>query len=745
MNTERKITTVRFKKRRNSNKTATIRCTRCDSANLRKRIRAQYQHFVVEFLNSKIKKIINDRKLHKELKSKLKSKLNSKIDFSLKYVLDQRRQINCTNIIDYLKKDIVTTLTEEPTSFKYDSSKLHPGYETKYKNNLKNNTIVIKILEEMNEFQEVNDLLKLTNKEFYDKYFINKEYESCNEYAYKNFIEKIKSEQSGNKRNDNKKYIRNIGESARDFSNLENYININRRKIVNIELNENKPEDNYDDNELENKNCEIGNEEDNYDDSELENKNCEIENEEDNYNDNELDDENYELEDEEDYEEEDDKSKPEEIFDNSKNKTVEKNNKKCNETCTKKNENEDNLKENTNTIFNINNIKEDKDFKKFSSNLFISSIDSIKLEGNVNNSDIPNTFSSVKNNINNTNTINHEYVEKLLLNYIFLHDYIITLNGVNNLLFRMDVNFLNNGFYKKGINNNVNTLFNDNKTTTLFNNFKLPTLFNNNITPKLFDNIKMPTLFNDDKTHNLFSNNTLPNLFDNNLSFPSFLNNNNFYNSSIVENSIKYNDRKKYGNFSNINFNFRGIFKLNNNSNYRVVGIPGDGNCLITSILAYLNPEETSKNIELMKFKDESGDKNVFIATNKLLNTVYLFRVEMLEFINEKKKNNEIEFINNDNKNLNDLVDSLSKSNAFLNYDLLRFASWKFKINIYLCLENKKNNELVYFKFSDGKNFEYIDESEFNNGNGCKILLNYEIKNDGTTQLNNGHYELLIK
>ena len=62
-----------------------------------------------------------------------------------------------------------------------------------------------------------------------------------------------------------------------------------------------------------------------------------------------------------------------------------------------------------------------------------------------------------------------------------------------------------------------------------------------------------------------------------------------------------------------------------------------------------------------------------------------------------------------------------------------------------LTLVNKNNNKLVYFKFSEGKNFEYIDESKFDNGNGCKILLNYEIENDGITQINNGHYELLIK
>ena len=732
-NTKRKITTVRFKKRQKNNKFTTIRCTRCDSANLRKRIRAIYQHFVVEFLNTKIKKIIDNKMLYRTLKLKLKSKLTSKLDFSLKYVLDQRRQINCTNIIDYLKKDIVTTLTEEPTSFKYDSSKPHTGYETKYKNNLKNNTTVIKILEGMNEFQEVNDLLKLTNKEFYGKYFIDKEYESCNKYAYKNFIEKIKKEETRNKRNDNEKYIKNIEKIAKDFFKLENYTKKKRRGIVDIELNKNKSEENSDNNEL-------------YD------ENCEIENEEENSDGNELDDENYEEEDyeedddeEEDYEGEDDKSKSEEIFDKNKNKKEEKNNKKCNRTYTKKNEDEDSLKGNTNTIFNINSIKENKDIKKFSSNLFINSVDSIKVEGNVYNSDIPNTFSSVKNNINNTNTFNKEYLEKLLVNYFFLQDYFKILNCLNDLLIKTNVNFLNNGSYKKGINNNINTLFNNNIIPNLFGNNKIPTLFNDDKTHNLFNNSVLPNLFNNNITPNLFNSSTLHNLFNNNLLFPSFLNNNNLYNSSIVEDSINYNDIKKYGNFSNVNFNFRGTFKLNNDSKYRVVGIPGDGNCLITSILAYLNPEETSKNIELIKFKDNSEDKDIFVAKNKLITTVRRFKLEMLEFINEKRRNNEIELINNDNKNLNDLVDSLSKSNDFLNYDLLRFVSWKFNINIYLCLVNKNNNKLVYFKFSEGKNFEYIDESKFDNEKGCKILLNYEIKNDGITQINNGHYELLIK
>ena len=744
-NTKRKITTVRFKKRQKNNKFTTIRCTRCDSANLRKRIRAIYQHFVVEFLNRKIKEIIDNKMLYRTLKLKLKSKLTSKLDFSLKYVLDQRRQINCTNIIDYLKKDIVTTLTEEPTSFKYDSSKPHTGYETKYKNNLKNNTTVIKILEGMNEFQEVNDLLKLTNKEFYGKYFIDKEYESCNKYAYKNFIEKIKKEETRNKRNDNEKYIKNIEKIAKDFFKLENYTKKKRRGIVDIELNKKKSEDNYDDSELDDENCEIENEEENSDNNELYDENYELS------DNSELDDENYEEE-EEDYEEdddeeEDDKSKPEEIFDKNKNKTEEKNNKKCNKTCTKKNEDEDedNLKDNTNTIFNINSIKEGKDIKKFSSNLFINSVDSIKVEGNVYNSDIPNTFSSVKNNINNTNTFNKEYLEKLLVNYFFLQDYFKILNCLNDLLIKTNVNFLNNGSYKKGINNNINTLFNNNITPNLFGNNKIPTLFNDDKTHNLFNNSVLPNLFNNNITPNLFNSSTLHNLFNNNLLFPSFLNNNNLYNSLIVEDSINYNDSKKYGNFSNVNFNFRGTFKLNNDSKYRVVGIPGDGNCLITSILAYLNPEETSKNIELIKFKDNSEDKDIFVAKNKLITTVRRFKLEMLEFINKKRRNNEIEFINNDNKNLNDLVDSLLKSNDFLNYDLLRFVSWKFNINVYLCLVNKNNNKLVYFKFSEGKNFEYIDESKFDNGNGCKILLNYEIENDGITQINNGHYELLIK
>ena len=762
-NTKRKITTVRFKKRQKNNKFTTIRCTRCDSANLRKRIRAIYQHFVVEFLNTKIKKIIDNKMLYRTLKLKLKSKLTSKLDFSLKYVLDQRRQINCTNIIDYLKKDIVTTLTEEPTSFKYDSSKPHTGYETKYKNNLKNNTTVIKILEGMNEFQEVNDLLKLTNKEFYGKYFIDKEYESCNKYAYKNFIEKIKKEETRNKRNDNEKYIKNIEKIAKDFFKLENYTKKKRRGIVDIELNKSKSEDNYDDSELDDENCAIENEEENSDNNELYDENYELS------DNSELDDENYELsdnselddenyEEEEDYEGEDDKSKSEEIFDTNKNKTEEKNNKKCNKTCTKKNEDEDedNLKDNTNTIFNINSIKEGKDIKKFSSNLFINSVDSIKVEGNVYNSDIPNTFSSVKNNINNTNTFNKEYLEKLLVNYFFLQDYFKILNCLNDLLIKTNVNFLNNGSYKKGINNNINTLFNNNIIPNLFGNIKIPTLFNDDKTHNLFNNGTLPNLFNNGTLPNLFNNGTLPNLFnngngtlpnlfDNNLLFHSFLNNNNLYNSLIVEDSINYNDSKKYGNFSNVNFNFRGTFKLNNDSKYRVVGIPGDGNCLITSILAYLNPEETSKNIELIKFGDNSEDKDIFVAKNKLITTVRRFKLEMLEFINEKRRNNEIEFINNDNKNLNDLVDSLLKSNDFLNYDLLRFVSWKFKINIYLCLVNKNNNKLVYFKFSEGKNFEYIDESKFDNEKGCKILLNYEIKNDGITQINNGHYELLIK
>ena len=175
----------------------------------------------------------------------------------------------------------------------------------------------------------------------------------------------------------------------------------------------------------------------------------------------------------------------------------------------------------------------------------------------------------------------------------------------------------------------------------------------------------------------------------------------------------------------------------NNEKKYKVVGIPGDGNCFFYSLMCYLNAEEATKNIEYNDF----GDEEYFCANRNLRYNGNEMRQGIYEYINKDTNCN----IANSEK-IKDMLNILNTKNAYVDYSTLEYIAKKFDMDIYIYIysySDIKNPTTYCMHYNQKGDCSVIEKSEFNEAEGCKLMLT--VNNIGNSGEGLGHYELLIE
>ena len=182
---------------------------------------------------------------------------------------------------------------------------------------------------------------------------------------------------------------------------------------------------------------------------------------------------------------------------------------------------------------------------------------------------------------------------------------------------------------------------------------------------------------------------------------------------------INYSDRSTYGKNISTNVMVRPFSTMIGNKPYFEVPIPVDGNCLLTTILYYLNPQQVFEHIT---FNGEYLNVESSHVDSIIVQTIVELRREIFDFINKKEVNTD------NNETVRNILNSVLVNGGNLCEEVLKYIAEMFKIDIFLFVKNLDNNKVMsFYKYSSDGDYKKITESEFNDGKGCKIIKRYKL------------------
>ena len=202
-----------------------------------------------------------------------------------------------------------------------------------------------------------------------------------------------------------------------------------------------------------------------------------------------------------------------------------------------------------------------------------------------------------------------------------------------------------------------------------------------------------------------------------------FFNNLKFNNKDIKDKRIKKEEKFCFYHDQKIKIN---------DIKYQQMIIPGDGNCLLYSILAFFDSFACYKDEFFHAYiATEESKKNADIFRERLLMSTLDYVEYVLKQLKTETDEKKKDGLNAILACLNNIGNDLSGPNRFIDVNCLMIIAKYFEVDI--CLYIETNNSFLYFN-KKGSLPESIIGQDFNQKDGIKLIM-----------INNNHYELLRK
>ena len=116
-------------------------------------------------------------------------------------------------------------------------------------------------------------------------------------------------------------------------------------------------------------------------------------------------------------------------------------------------------------------------------------------------------------------------------------------------------------------------------------------------------------------------------------------------------------------------------------------------------------------------------------------------RQVIYEYVNKDTNNN-----STNSPEIGNMLNILNTKFAYVDYNTLEYIAKMFKMDVYIYIKdcrNPINPRIFCMHYNQNGEGNVIEKSEFNNANGCKLMLT--VNNNGKSGYGVGHYELLIE